>query len=412
MSEQNESSQDRNLPASEQKLSKAREKGQVLRSKDLSSAIGLGAGVLALSALGGSLLASSQHFLGSALRFDYRLLADVPERSNSLLFDWAAALGEQALVMALPILLACALGAIIGQLALGGPAFTTHPLMPDWSHVSPMKGLGRIFSTHNLMEFLKLVVIVTALVLICALYVYHYSEQLPSLSIQDRRLALSQSMLWVRSGAIALLGVLALAALIDAPLQWKRHHDQLMMTLQEVKQEAKESEGDPHVRARIKARQRELARSRMMAAVPKASVIVTNPSHFAVALQYEEGSFGAPKVVAKGVDLLAAKIREIGAQAGVPVLEAPPLARALYAHGRIGREVPPALYSAVAQVLAYIYQLRANLAIQGGSSRAPILPQDLGVPPELDPGVEAEPDDLDQSDLEDRASTPSPSERA
>jgi flagellar biosynthesis protein FlhB len=411
MSEQNESSQDRDLPASERKLSKAREQGQVVRSKDLSSAIGLGAGLLALSALGGSLLASSQSFLSSALRFDHRLLADSPERPNALLFDWAAGLGEQALFIVLPILLTCAGGAIIGQLALGGPAFTTHPLMPDFSRISPMKGLGRILSGHNLMEFLKLIVIVAALILICAQYVYNNSGQLPTLGAMDHVIALSESLRWVRGGAVYLLWVLVLAALIDAPLQWKRHHGQLKMTLQEVKQEAKESDGDPHMKARIKGRQRELARSRMMAAVPKASVIVTNPSHFAVALQYEEGSPGAPRVVAKGVDLLAAKIREVAAKAGVPVLEAPPLARALYAHGRIGREVPPALYSAVAQVLAYIYQLRTNLATHALYGRPPELPKDLGVPPELDPGVHAELEDIDQLDATFEALPVSPSER-
>ena len=396
MAEQESSSQDRDLPASERKLSKAREQGQVARSRDLASALSLAAGLMALSYLGANLLGGSKALLENALRFDHRVLTGGNQLRTGL-FDWTVTLGDQALDIALPILLFCAIGAIAGQLALGGLAFTTHPMAPDFGKISPIKGLGRIFSTHNLMETGKLLIVVMTLMSICALYVYHYAPALPSLAAMDSTAAMSESMRWLRGGALSLLGVLVLAALIDAPLQWFRHQNQLKMTLGEVKQENKESDGDPHVRARIRGRQRELARSRMLAAVPQASVIVTNPTHFAVALRYDEKTMGAPKVVAKGVDLLAAKIREAGALAGVPVLEAAPLARALYAHARIGMEVPPVLYTAVAQVLAYLFQLRQHMngALAGG---APEMPANLEIPAELDPGYGIAPDDLDQDD--------------
>lgn len=405
MSEQNDASQDRDLPASESKLNKAREQGQVARSRDLSSALGLGAGLAALIGLGGSLLESSRVLLGNALRIDARLLAETPGLADQRLFEWTVQLGSQALVAVMPILLICALGAIVGQLALGGTAWTTHPLMPDFNRLNPMQGLSRLLSKHHLMESLKLLLIVALLMLVAYGYVRSHVSELPGLNRLDTVAALSTSVDWLKGGALMLLGVLVLAALIDAPLQWKRHHDELKMTMQEAKQEAKEQEGDPHVRARIKGRQRELARSRMLAAVPQASVIVTNPTHFAVALRYDEGSMGAPKVVAKGVDLLAAKIREIATESGVPVLEAPPLARALYAHARLGMEVPPALYTAVAQVLAYIYQLRMHLQAAMPGRQVPELPTQLDVPQDLDPGVSAALDEIDQEASDDTPMT-------
>jgi flagellar biosynthetic protein FlhB len=180
---------------------------------------------------------------------------------------------------------------------------------------------------------------------------------------------------------MAVAGSMLVIVAIDVPFQLWNHSRQLKMTKEEVRQEAKETEGDPHVKARIRQLQREAARRRMMAEVPKADVIVTNPTHYAVALRYQEGRMGAPQVVAKGAALLAQRIRELGEENRVPILEAPPLARALYRHAELGQEIPAKLYTAVAEVLAYVYQLR-RYRTHGGT--APETPRELPVPPELD----------------------------
>ena len=200
----------------------------------------------------------------------------------------------------------------------------------------------------------------------------------------------------VESGACTVLGglallVLALAAFagVDVPLQRKLHADRLKMSHQEAKQEHKESEGNQEVKGKQKAKMREVSRRRMLAAIPKADLVVMNPTHYAVAIKYEDGKMAAPRVVAKGVDLLALKIRDLAKGAQVPVLEAPMLARALYAHTKLDQEIPQALFAAVAQVLAYVYQLRAAMA---GRGPAPGELPELPVPPELDPHHKAVPD--------------------
>jgi flagellar biosynthetic protein FlhB len=183
-------------------------------------------------------------------------------------------------------------------------------------------------------------------------------------------------------GLILLVLALAVFAGIDVPLQKYQHAEQLKMSAQEVKQEHKETEGNPEIKAKVKARMRELVKRRMMAAVPTADLVVMNPTHYAVALKYDEKKMGAPRVVAKGADLLAMTIRDLAKGAQVPVLQAPVLARALYAHAQLDREIPAALFGAVAQVLAYVYQLRAALS---GQVAMPAAMPELNVPPELDP---------------------------
>jgi flagellar biosynthetic protein FlhB len=183
-------------------------------------------------------------------------------------------------------------------------------------------------------------------------------------------------------GFISIVCALVVIALIDVPYVLWHYSNKLKMTREEVRQEAKESEGDPHVKGRIRQMQREMARRRMMSEVPGADVVVTNPTHYAVALKYAEGKNRAPVVVAKGADEVAAKIREIAAEHKVALLEAPPLARALYKHTELGDEIPAALYTAVAEVLAYVFQLRAY-GKQGGVR--PSVPTELDVPAELDP---------------------------
>src|SRR5690606_8397055 len=198
--------------------------------------------------------------------------------------------------------------------------------------------------------------------------------------------SLGSSVSLMVTGVVMLIGVLALIALVDVPFQWYRHRVDLRMSYEEVRQETKETEGDPHVRGRIRARQREIASRRMLAAVPAADAVITNPTHYAVAIRYDERAGGAPRVVAKGADLLAGRIRELARASGVPLVDAPPLARALYAHVELDREIPAELYNAVAQVLAYVYQLRNWVP---GRGRAPRMPDAFEVPASLDPANDA-----------------------
>ncbi len=186
--------------------------------------------------------------------------------------------------------------------------------------------------------------------------------------------------------ALALVSGVALVAAIDVPFQLWQYYSKMRMTREEVRQEGKEQEGDPQVKGRIRSQQREMARRRMMTEVPKADVVVTNPTHFAVALKYDSKQMGAPQVVAKGINLVAQNIRQLAAENNVPQLEAPPLARALYRHCDIGEQVPAALYTAVAEVMAYVYQLNQYLSGEG-LSQLPPPPRDLPVPAALDPGI-------------------------
>jgi len=186
----------------------------------------------------------------------------------------------------------------------------------------------------------------------------------------------------VSSTFLMIVGSMILIVAVDVPFQLWDHSRKLRMTKEEQKQEYKETEGSPELKARIRQLQREAARKRMMAEVPKADVIVTNPTHYAVALRYQEKGMQAPMVVAKGSALLAARIRELGEEHHIPILEAPPLARALYRHGELGEEIPAKLYTAVAEVLAYVYQLRRH---KGGVEKMPRAPKNISVPPELDP---------------------------
>jgi flagellar biosynthetic protein FlhB len=187
--------------------------------------------------------------------------------------------------------------------------------------------------------------------------------------------------------ALALLGGVALVAAIDVPFQLWQYYSKLRMTREEVRQEGKEQEGDPQVKARIRSQQREMARRRMMSEVPKANVVVTNPTHFAVALRYDSQKMGAPQVVAKGINHVAQRIRELAAEHGVPQLEAPPLARALHRHCEIGEQIPTVLYTAVAEVMAYVYQLDRYLSGDDRDMMPPKAPLGLVVPEGMDPGV-------------------------
>jgi flagellar biosynthetic protein FlhB len=286
----------------------------------------------------------------------------------------------------LPFILLMVIAAIAAPLVLSGWLFTFQALQPDFSRLDPLKGIGRIFSWTSLIELGKALAKSALIGGVAFWVIWHNKEAMFSLAGEslDQGITHLGSLLGMTFLTIA--GSMILIVAIDVPFQLWDHSRKLKMTKEEVRQEHKEMEGSPEVKGRIRHMQREAARRRMMAEVPKADVIVTNPTHYAVALRYQDKSNGAPVVVAKGAALLAARIRELGEEHHVPILEAPPLARALFRHAELGEEIPAALYTAVAEVLAYVYQLRSYQAGQGAE---PQRPKNLPVPPSLDPEGEA-----------------------
>jgi len=368
--------QDRNLPASAKKIKRSRAEGQLPRSRDLTHFVVLITAGAMLAFGGGLVVDKLRHLLTAGLRFDAATLG----RSSGMV-DRLSMLTWDSLTIMLPLCGGLALAAIAANLASGGWNWTFKPLAPNFGHMNPIAGMGRLFTGAGLGQALKAVALALVLGITAALvlknhiagYVGIMSVPLPSaLAYAGQQLI----------GGLALVGLpLAVFAGIDLPLQRQIYLRRLRMTREEAKQEMKDSEGSPEVRQRIRAKMREMAKKRMLAAVPKADLVVMNPTHYAVALRYEEGKMTAPKVVAKGADLLALKIRDLAKESKVPVLQQPALARALYAHARLDHEIPAALFTAVAQVLAYVYQLKAALA---GRGRAPEAPNPH-VPPELDP---------------------------
>ncbi len=370
-------SQDRNLPASERKLRRAVEDGQVTRSRDLSHLAVLGAGSLALLVLAPMLFGRLKLDLSRQLSFDAATLA----QSGSMLIrmqDMVVASLVACTVFALIVMVAV----ILSNIAVGGWVNSLKPLMPDFSRLNPFSGLGRMFTKDKLAEVGKMLAIVVTLSVISAIYLYSTSHTIVALVMQPSAAAIASMNEWLVSGLALLLLIILLVAAIDVPLQTFLHKSRLKMSHQEVKQEHKESEGNPHVKGRLRQRQRELSQRNSISAVPKADFVVMNPTHFAVAIRYDENSMRAPQVVSRGADLLALKIRDVARTHAIPVLQAPVLARALYAHAELEQDIPSSLFTAVAQVLAYVYRLKAAMRGDGPMPEAPPVPD---VPPELDP---------------------------
>jgi len=288
-----------------------------------------------------------------------------------------------ALIALSPLMIATLLAVLVAPHLLNAWVFSPKAMAPNFGRLNPISGVGRIFSLQGLSELVK-ALLKTALIGGVAVWlIWGRSEEMVGLLAEPLDEALLHAGHLVTFCFLVIVSTMVLIAAIDVPFQLWRYNEQLKMTKEEVKQEGKEMEGSPEVKGRIRALMRESARRRMMANVPKADVIVTNPTHFSVALSYKSG-MAAPKVVAKGRGEIALKIRQLAAEAGVPLLEAPPLARALYRWSEIDEEIPFRLYSVVAEVLAYVYQLNQYRA-NGG--QYPVPPRNLAVPPELDPGL-------------------------
>ncbi|MHB1542349.1 MAG: flagellar biosynthesis protein FlhB [Steroidobacteraceae bacterium] len=368
-----ENDQDRTEQPTGKRLEEARKDGQVPRSADLSSAA-----VLLIAGAGLRLFGAG---VGAALMGLMRSGLSLPAAADFAPQRALASAGEEvvhALLACAPILGLTVVAAFAAPLALGGWNFTVQSLAPDFTRLDPFAGFARVFSPRGAVELAKalakfLLVAGTALL---ALRVE--AARMLALGREPLVPAVVAAARLVADALMIMAGSLGLLAAIDVPWQLWRHHRELRMTREEVRDENRQSEGAPETKGRVRRAQRDLVRRRMLHEVPKANVIVTNPTHFAVALRYEENRMRAPRVIAKGADLIAARIRELATEHSVPVVEAPPLARALYYNVEIGGEIPAALYVAVAQVLTYIYRLKAARA-----SGAPP-PQ----PPLIDPEIE------------------------
>lgn len=370
-------SQDRNLPASERKLKKARDDGQVSRSQDLTHLALLGVGCFVLLTLSPKLFEYLQLTMQQQLRFDASVLRSpliALERLQS-----AALIGIAASAV-FGVLVSAAI--IVASISAGGWVLSTKPLLPDFSRINPLAGFGNLFSKKQILTVSKTAVLMVVLLTIAALFLKSGLIPVSMLLMQPSPDSIGYLVQWITGGVGLMLLVVLCAAMIDVPLQSFLHKDQMKMSHQEVKQESKESDGNPQLKGKIRQRQRELSQKASVNAVPKADFVVMNPTHFAVAIRYDDKTMAAPQVISKGADLLALRIRDLAKQNEVPVLQSPMLARALYANAELNQDIPATLYTAVAQVLAYVYRLRAALKGQGPMPNE--VPQPF-VPPELDP---------------------------
>lgn len=372
-----ESDQERTEAPSPQRLEKAREEGQVPQSRELATFVVLMTSGATLWMMAGNLGQTMSKIVRGGLQFDPAVARDSAYVMTQLSDQFLAA----ALALA-PFLALVVVAALASPLLLRGWLFSTKAFMPDFKRLNPLSGIQRMFSTQGLVELVKSLAKVGLLGVVAVWLIWSNLDAIFSLSLEEPSGAIRHMGNLIGKVFLLASGAMIFIVVLDLPYQLWSYFNKLKMSKEQLRQEAKESEGDPHVKARIRAQQREMARRRMMAEIPTADVVVTNPTHYAVALKYSEGKMGAPRVVAKGADAVAAKIRELAAEHKVPLLEAPPLARALFRHTELGDEIPATLYAAVAEVLAYVFQLRH---FQQAGGAYPSAPTSLPVPPELDP---------------------------
>ncbi|MEM6050260.1 flagellar biosynthesis protein FlhB [Erwinia sp. P7711] len=370
-----DSEEEKTESATPHRIEKAREEGQIPRSRELTSVLMLVAGLSILWMTGASMARKIGALLADGLKFNHSVVSD-----TSQMFHLMGNLVTQGVFALIPMMGGLVLVAIAAPMLLGGLVFSK-ALKFDLGKMNPIKGLGRLFSAQSAAELLKS--ILKALLVGCVTWLYissHWPDMLRLIS-ENPYSALGNALNMIAMCSILI--VLGLSPMVGFDVFWQlySYFKGLRMTRQDIRDEYKQQEGDPHVKGRIRQQMRAAARRRMMADVPKADVIVTNPTHYSVALQYDERKMSAPKVVAKGAGEIALRIRELGKEHRIPVLEAPPLARALYRHSEIGQHIPGTLYAAVAEVLAWVWQLR-RWKLEGGL--APKKPDNLPVPEALD----------------------------
>lgn len=363
--------QERTEEPTPRRLAKAKEEGQAARSRELTSMALVTVGAVVLIAV----FPTSARRVGALMRRAFELAAE-PEEHMFTVLEVALEAGLAAVAPFLAVVMLVGAGSM---LVPGGMVLSAKAMAFKASRISPAKGLGRMFSVRSLMELGKSI---AKFVLIAAMAVVALSaflDGLMALAGLSLQAAVANSVQYVGLALLCIGASLVIVAAVDVPFQIAQHRKQLRMTRQEVKDELKDTEGKPEVRSRLRQLQHEISQRQMLTQVPEADVVVTNPEHYSVALKYDGESMGAPLVLAKGVDHMALKIREIAAASDVPQLPVPPLARAVYHAAEVGEEIPAPLYVAVAKVLAYVYQLK--LYRQGRGGRPPTL-GDVDIPEE------------------------------
>lgn len=372
---ENENGQDKTEEPTDKKREDARKEGQIARSKELNTLVIMMAGAIGLIVEGDRIAQMMSYLMTSNFTISREALMEPESMGKMLLVS-----GKYAMAAMLPFLLVMLISALIGPISLGGWLFAAKSLAPKFSRMNPAAGLKRMFSATALIELLKSLA-KFLIVLIVALYVLIKDRNdLVSIAHEPLEQAIIHSLLVVGWSTLWMACGLLFIAAVDVPFQLYEAHKKLLMTKQEIRDEHKNSDGNPQVKQRIRQLQHDMSQRRMMESVPKADVIITNPTHFAVALKYDPEQGGAPMLVAKGVDFVALKIREIGAHNQILILESPGLARSIYYSTDLDQEIPAGLYLAVAQVLAYVYQIRQYHA--GGGKRPDPL-GDITIPPDL-----------------------------
>ncbi|WP_397449067.1 flagellar biosynthesis protein FlhB [Pseudomonas sp. NA-150] len=373
---ENENGQDKTEDPTDKRVRESREKGETARSKELNTLVVTMAGAGALLVFGGQMA----QMMMDLMRVNFSLSREVIMDQNYMGVYFLNA-GKAALVAVQPLMLVMVLAAVIGPISLGGWLFSAGTMAPKFSRMNPAAGLKRMVSTHALVELLKSIAKFCITLMVALFVLSKDKNDLIAIAHEPLELAIIHSIQVVGWSALWMACGLIIIAAVDVPYQLYESHKKLMMTKQEVRDEHKDNDGRPEVKQRIRQLQREMSQRRMLSSIPKADVIITNPTHFAVALQYDPEQGGAPMLLAKGTDFLALKIREIGVEHNILLLESPALARSIYYSTELDQEIPAGLYLAVAQVLAYVYQIRQYHA--GRGKRPDPLSEDLPIPSDL-----------------------------
>ncbi|MGY1424010.1 flagellar biosynthesis protein FlhB [Lysobacter sp. A289] len=370
--------EDRTEQPTEKRLRESREKGDVPRSRELANVAVLGVTAVALMLLAPGIGTAAQGWLGGALAFNPAILGH-PDR----LITHAVTLAISLMLPVLPVLAAALVACLIAPALMSGIRFSNKALQPDFKRLNPASGLKRIYGKEGFAELLRSMLRVLLVVGTGALVIIGAVDNLLLMPRMGLHVAIDTGLHTAMTALLAMAGSLALIAAIDVPWQRYQHRSKLKMTKQEVRDEMKQTEGNPEVKARVRQVARQLSQRQTMEAVPSADVVVMNPTHYAVALKYDPDNMRAPRVVAKGVDETALMIRDVAGKHRITVIEAPPLARALYRQAKVDQEIPVKLYAAVAQILSYVYQLKRWQPAHGP---APSLqPLDVGADGAVDP---------------------------
>jgi len=363
--------------ASPKRLEKAREEGDVPRSRELATVTVLFSAGMGILVMGDHLNQALKNSMTAGLNFDRTaafdpivLLMRTADNIYSLLLAFA------------PLALIIIIMAIAAPIVIGGWVFSGKAFVPQFSRLNPISGLSNMMSKNAAIELIKSIAKTLVVATVAYIVISHDMAPILSLSLLPLKTSISQVNHLMLMAFLSIVSALVFIAAIDVPYQLYHYASKLKMTKEEVRQESKESEGNPEIKARIRQQQREMAKRRMMSEIPKADVVITNPTHYAVAIKYQDEGMRAPIVVAKGADVMALKIREIASEHNILIMESPKLARALFAHTELNDEIPEALYSAVAEVLAYVFQMRI-FKKDGGFH--PEIPKALPVPEALDP---------------------------